>query len=388
MRPFLAVASLAALLMAGCTSTHGPAAPAEATPAEFQQPVFEGAADHGTPAGSPSAHGSPQRDDGSVETGTTPTQVPGAYAKRTVTISNDFGGAALGTVFVGLSGGSIEVAPGDGPGYTIVATLEAHALTEQDARDALDRLELTHTDQMEADGLHLTTVVKEKPAPQPIPLVQIGDATWTEANVKVTLPAGPAYDLGADASSGDVKVTGLRGPGFNLSASSGDVDVDSVNAGTLSLATSSGDIGLDTVQAERADLEASSGDVTGKAVRFGAVKAETSSGGIELQGTADTLTADASSGSLQLELHGLASGAYHLSASSGDVALKVLSGMGHAYHVRADASSGSVHVALDDADTLSDKDDHAEVETHGFDAAPIQTVVDAETSSGDITIQG
>src|SRR4029077_19435648 len=122
--------------------------------------------------------------------------------------------------------------------------------------------------------------------------------------------------------------------------------------------------------------------------RLGAAKLGTSSGDITLDGLVDTLSADTSSGSIAVTAHGLSSGAYKLSASSGDITLKVLTGAGHAYHVRADTSSGSVKVQLDDSTTLSDKDDHAEVETNGFAAAPIQTVVDAETSSGDITVQG
>jgi len=384
MRASLA-ACLGLLLLAGCTgSSHQPV---DQPSAAFQQALFEGEANAGTPAGHAGSHGTPQRDDSSVETGMSATNVPGAYARRTVNITNDFGGADLGLVELSVEAGSIEVSPGGNDGYTITAVLEAHGLTEQDAKDALDRLELTHTDQLQSDGLHLTTVVKEKPAQQAIPFVQLGGA-WTWADLQVKVPAGPAYQLAATSSAGGLRLEGLRGPSFKLSTSSGDLDVGTVNAGTLSVDTSSGDVALDTVAAERVEADVSSGQITAKDVKFGAAKLGTSSGDITLAGLVDTLSADTSSGSIKVDAHGLASGAYKLSASSGDIDLRLLSGEGHAYHVRADTSSGKVTVQLADSETISDKDDHAEAVTRGFDGAAIRTVVDAETSSGDISVQG
>jgi hypothetical protein len=391
MRLILAMASLCliAAALSGCASDKTVNPGNEPASAAFHAPLFQGEADQGSPAGSAKAHGEPHREDGPVTTGMNSLQFPGMFwARRTVNITNDFGGASLGTVMAGLGSGSIKVQPGNGDGYAIEAVLEADGMTEQAARDSLDRIEVKHTDSLESDGLHLTTVVDQKPAAPLIPLVQVSDGTWMYADVTITLPASPAYDLTAETSSGDVTVGDLRGPSFQLSASSGDVMVGSVNAGDLTLGTSSGDIGLDTVQANHLAASASSGSVTGKDLRIGVVKADTSSGDISLQGLIDTLEADASSGSLDIDAHGQQSGAYKLSASSGDITLKVLSGNGHAYRITADASSGSVEVKLDDTESTDSQDHHASAVSRGFDSAPIQTVVEAETSSGDITIQG
>lgn len=392
MRSLLALLALASLAfsLAGCAASN-PASdlPAEPPQEEFQDALFQGAADEGAPAGAPASHGEPQRDDGTVESGMSPPlQIPSYWARRTVTISNDFGGAAVGHVFDGVDAGSITVATAAGDGYSIEVHLEAQGMTEQDARDALDRMEVAHTDTLEADGLHLTTVVKQRDAVSPIPLVSIGTGGFGWAEVLVTLPAAPAYELAADASSGDVSVSDLRGPSVQLTTSSGDISVERLNVGTLEAETSSGDITLGTVQADDLDASASSGDVTGEALRIGKALVDTSSGDIGLQGAIDTLEADASSGSITLDAHARSTGAYKLSTSSGDVDVVLLTGLGRAYHVKAEATSGEVTVDLPDSHTQDQEDDSAEVVTDNFDDAPVQTILEVDTDSGDITVLG
>lgn len=388
----LAVASLA-LSLAGCTSSD-PASSLPPEPAQeaFQDALFAGSPDAGAPAGQASAHGEPQRDDGTVETGMTPPlQLPGLFwARRTVTITNDFGGASLGHVFAGVDSGSIAVGTADGDGYSVEVILQAQGMTEQDARDALDRMEVTHTDSLEPDGLHLSTVVKQKGPSSPVPgpiTFDLGDYGFAEMHV--TLPAAPAYELSADTSYGEIDVSDLRGPAVQLTTSSGDASAERVHAGTLSIETSSGSVSLDTVQADDLEATASSGDITGESLRLGKAMVDTSSGEISLQGAVDTLEADASSGGITLDAYARHSGAYKLSTSSGDIDVTLLTGAGRAYHVRAQADSGQVTVDLPGAHAgggHDGRDDKADVITDGFDAAAIQTILDLETSSGDIAV--
>ncbi|MHB1262104.1 MAG: DUF4097 family beta strand repeat-containing protein [Thermoplasmatota archaeon] len=390
MRPLLATLLLAlvAASLSGCASSTDPLAVPTEEPSEgFQTDLFESDPDQGTPAGEPGSHGEPQRDDGTVESGMDPAlQIPGAWARRTITISNDFGGASLGTVFAGLDAGSITVLPGEGDSYSIEATLEANGLTEQEARDALDRVELSHDDVMEPDGLHLNTVVREKPAQQMIPLISIGTGNWVTVSLTVTLPAGPAYDLTADAAFGELDVSGLRGPSFLLTVSSGSIVAHEINAGLLAIETSSGDADLETVKADMLEANLSSGSLTGSEMSVGKALVDVSSGSIDLEGVFDTIEADAGSGSITIEAHALTSGAYTLEASSGDIELKLLTGPQRAYHVTADAGSGEVTVELEDADTIDEEDDHAEVVSNGFDEAALKTVVELETGSGSIDV--
>jgi DUF4097 and DUF4098 domain-containing protein YvlB len=239
---------------------------------------------------------------------------------------------------------------------------------------------------MEADGLHLTTVVRERPAQQMVPGLQIGLGSWAWVDLVVTLPAGPAYDLTGDASFGELDVSGLRGPSFLLTASSGSIVAEEINAGTLTVETSSGSADLTTIQADVLEATLSSGDITGSELRVGKAVVDVSSGSIDLEGVFDTLEADAGSGSIAIEAHALASGAYDLAASSGDIELRLLTGPKRAYHVTADADSGEVQVDLEDSDTVDQDDDHAEVVSNGFDAAAIKTVVQVETGSGTIDV--
>lgn len=389
MRPLLATLLLALLSasLSGCTSDDPSALPAEEPPEGFQTELFEGDPSEGTPAGEPGSHGSPERDDGTVESGMEPPlQIPSAWARRTVTITNDFGGAALGTVFAGVDAGSVTVVPGEGDSYTVEATIEARALTEQEARDALDRVEVTHDDVLEPDGLHLTTVVKQRPAQQMLPLVTLGSGDWATVDLVVTLPAGPAYDLTADAAFGELDVSGFRGPNFLLTVSSGSILAKELNAGLLAIETSSGDAELSTIRADSLEANLSSGSLSGSELMVGTAVVDVSSGSIDLEGVFDTLEADAGSGSMDIEAHGLASGAYDLSASSGDIELRLLTSEARAYHVTADAGTGEVEVELEDADTLDEEDDHAEVVSNGFDDAAIKTVVNVESSSGSIEV--
>lgn len=390
MRPLPATLLLALLAasLSGCASSNDPTAVPTEQPSEgFQTELFAGDPDQGTPAGEPGSHGEPQRDDGAVESGMNPPlQIPSAWARRTITISNDFGGAALGTVFAGVDAGSITILPGEGDSYAIEATLEANGLTEQEARDSLDRVELSHDDVLEPDGLHLNTVVREKPAQQMLPFVVLGTGTWVTVSLTVTLPAGPAYDLTADASFGELDVSGLRGPSFLLGVSSGSIVAQEINAGLLAIEASSGDVELETVKADMLEANLSSGSLAGAELIVGKALVDVSSGSIDLEGVFDTIEADAGSGSITIEAHALASGAYTLEASSGDIELKLLTGPQRAYHVTADAGSGEVTVELEDADTLEEEDDHAEVVSNGFDEAAIKTVVELETGSGSIEV--
>lgn len=386
--PALAALALLAAALSGCTASDAPTdLPEEPASPAFEAEVFEGEPDDGAPAGEAGTHGEPQRDDGTVEAGMSPTlQIPSFWARRTVTITNDFGGVDFGNVFLGADFGSITIVPSDGDSYSVEAVLEARGMTEQDARDALDRMEVSHSDVMEADGLHLITVVKQRPATQMIPLVTIGTGGFGLADLVVTLPSAPAYEMAADTSSGELSISGFRGPMISLSASSGDIDASELNAGTLSVDSSSGAIDLDTIQAGILEATTSMGGITGTELLVGTAVVDSSSGDIELDGIIDTLEADASSGSLTITSHGRSSGVYELSASSGDVRLSVLTGVGRAYHVKAEASSGTVEVDLEDSDTIEEEDDEVEVVTDGFDEAAIQTVVDVSTSSGDILV--
>jgi DUF4097 and DUF4098 domain-containing protein YvlB len=386
MRVLLALAAAIVVALSGCTSTPEPMA--EPGLERLPGAQFDSAPEQGQPAGAPGVHGEPTRDDGAVETGMNPLQGPGAWARRTVTLTNGFDGASFASVFAGVPAGSIQVAPIQGDGYRIEVRLEARGFTEQQARDNLDRLVVEHTDTMDSEGLHVATVVRYTPDPALIPGLTISLGSFGRADVVVSLPAGPAYDLGADTSSGDIAVDGLRGPAFTMSASSGDIALSGLNAGALFAGTSSGGLMLHQVQARQAELATSSGDIDGHDLRIGTLRASASSGDIDLAGVFNTLEVETSSGAIRLEATPAASGAYRLSTSSGDLTAHLRESGARAYRVMAEASSGTVEVQLSGSQSQSDDGDRVQAQSAGYDRARIQTVVEATASSGDITILG
>jgi hypothetical protein len=386
MRALLAFAAAVVVALSGCTSSPEPLT--EPGLERLPGAQFDSEPEQGRAAGAPGPHGEPVREDGSVESGMASLQVPGAWARRTVTLTNGFDGAAKATVQAALSAGGIQVQPGDGDGYRIEILLEARGATEQQARDNLARFVVDHVDTMEAGGLQLSTVVRQEPAPQVVPGLTLGLGSGGWATMLVVLPAGPAYDLAVETASGDISVHDLRGPAFTLASSSGDLDVAGLNAGVLVLGTSSGEVSLAQVQARQATVDTLSGDITGQELRIPTLVASTSSGSVVLQGAFDTLDLDSSSGSLEVEAAPMASGAYRFSTSSGHIHAQLRESGPRAYRVAAETSSGSVDVRLAGSQSQSEDGDRVQVQSPGYDQARIQTVLEASTSSGDITIVG
>jgi hypothetical protein len=389
----LLTAAFLATALSGCTAGDDPAAAGDASePFALQGEQFEGSAIEGEPAGegSPASHGAPVREEGPVEVGMDATSIPGAYARRAVTITNSFDGADQAAVELAISSGSLTVLAGDSGGYRVEALLEARGLTEQDAREALDRLQLVHDDAMEPDGLHLATRTERTPRTPLVPGITVSsDNSW--ADVTLYLPAGPAYRLAADSSSGDISVSGLRGPSFLVDASSGSVHLEGLNARDVAVSTSSGDLGVDGLQAQRAEFGVSSGSIQASALRIDTLVVDSSSGDVGLEGVIDTLEVDSSSGNVDIDAHGRESGAYLVTASSGSIAMRLLHEDGRAYRVTADTSSGTVEVDLPNSRSSDDAEDgeqpeHVEAESRDFDDASIRTTIAASTSSGDIRI--
>lgn len=397
MRALLMMALVASALLSGCVVEEDPTAneassPEEAPALEGQQ--FEAAPNETvTPVAEDEPappHGTPQRTDGPITTGTEPSQVPGAWAQRTVTITNDAYGAALVDLDVAIAAGSILIAPTDGDLYEIVAVLEARAATEAQAQQELERVVLEHVDALEGDVLHLGASIgmREEPAPAPgVPqLVNLDLGSMVRADIRVLVPVQLAYDATAGAASGDITTHGLRGPGFSFSTASGDIELDGLNAGRLEADAASGTVTLTDLLAESLELSTASGDVVAKGLVARSADISTASGSVLIDGAIDSLDASTSSGDLELDLAPQASGAYDLSSASGSIELN-LPADGRGYAVEAGTASGDIDVDLADGEVIEAEERHVEAATKGFEGFDVQTVIDASTSSGDIGIE-
>ncbi|WP_226011188.1 DUF4097 family beta strand repeat-containing protein [Halomicrobium salinisoli] len=168
-------------------------------------------------------------------------------------------------------------------------------------------------------------------------------------DLHVTVPADVRVER-IDVASGDVELTGVRGP-TTVDTSSGDVRARDVD----------GDVTVDT----------SSGDVTLQSV--GVATVDVSSGDVEVIDADGNVTADTSSGDVTVANPG---GDVDVSASSGDVSIRLPAEPGAT--VSADVTSGDIETTGLDVST-----DGSTLETTVGDGS---RTVDVSTSSGDVEI--
>src|SRR5688572_26699427 len=241
MRSSLLTLALTAALLSGCLVEEPTAAQdteSEPQAADAQEPVRsapvqEDAEAKPAEAASSAPHGTPQRTDSAITTGTDPQTTPGGWARKTVTITNGFGEATLGDLTASISAGSIVVRAADRADYLVEAALETRAATEADAQALMERTHFDHSDVLEGSTLFLEDSVRIEPAtsaaPSPVPLPSLIQLNPGQESVRVdlviTVPLTPAIALDADASSGDLTVSDLHGPRLELSTSSGDVGI-------------------------------------------------------------------------------------------------------------------------------------------------------------------
>ncbi|HEX6964631.1 MAG TPA: DUF4097 family beta strand repeat-containing protein [Gemmatimonadaceae bacterium] len=181
------------------------------------------------------------------------------------------------------------------------------------------------------------------------------------------------------STSGDVTLDGLRGP-VDVQTASGDVTLGGAQD-VVMIQTSSGDIGLRDAHATRATVQSASGDVRAAGLALGELAVSTSSGDVHLDSSrVNDLTVNSSSGDIDVALAPDVKAA-RLSASSGDVTVRVPQGTGLAF----DATTGSGDVNVDSSrlgmQVLTHRD-HRFVGRIGNGSARVET----STASGDVRI--
>lgn len=334
-RPLLAVLSIAfaTALLSGCISdTSGPAADAD-------DPGTAGAP-RGSEAGSPSSHGTPQRADGPVEVRSEGGQF---VARRTVTVVNDFGGAAESALTLKAFNGGVAVQASDNGGYQFRAELYGRGATEDQAREALGALRLDATDSLSGGRLTLGFTLTSGDLPVALPLVS-GNAN-NGGGFALFVPPQPGHEVTAESSNGGVSVEGLHGPSLT---------VDTSNAGV---------------------------HVAGA---FGAVDLDTSNGGIDLDGTFHDVKADTSNAAVHADLSPARSGRFEAKTTNGGIAVEVPAS-GAAYDVTGDTSNANVVIRLDGSRIQSEE--HATYRSPDFASAPVQVTIVLSSSNAGISVE-
>jgi hypothetical protein len=295
-----------------------------------------GAVPDGEDAGTAAPHATADKDDGGVSV----ERSSGRYtARQVLTYSNDFGGASRATVTLGTGAGGVTARAWDQGGYKTVVVLQATADTDEEARVAIGRLTVQHSDRVASGTLTLTTRV-------------LFPTYWDDVSysgiITANLPEEPAYMLALDTGSGGATATGLGGPSVVADTGSGGVHIDGA---------------------------------------FGRMEADTGSGGVELTGTANSVVADTGSGGVVARLRPTASGTWSFDTGSGGIDVTVLRSSGVGCDVLASNGSGSIDIELDGGTAVGEQDDDEQhVRTSGFADADVQTKIVADAGSGDIDV--
>jgi lia operon protein LiaG len=126
------------------------------------------------------------------------------------------------------------------------------------------------------------------------------------------------------ASSGELRVKRTETKaGLSLEASSGEIRVEQLKTpAAIAIQTSSGEIDAREMEASSINVRANSGDIDVRSVVASKVSIRTSSGEIKVRELEGNLTAEASSGDIEITNRDI-KGEWNLSASSGDVTVKL-----------------------------------------------------------------
>jgi hypothetical protein len=312
--------------------------PADPAP-EGQEPVARAV---GQPCDARAAHGDPQRDDGTVSTAPEGSQF---VARRTVTIGNDFGGAAGSSLLLATFNGGIAVTPSTDCSYELVADLFGRGATPDDARRALDLLTLKATDALQQGLLSLSFEVTSGTAdPVQLPL-GLSSSLSNGAALQLAVPPQPSHDVEARSSNGGILVNGLHGPRVEASSSNGGLSVK----GSF----------------DEADLG-------------------TSNAGIDLDGTFHDIVAGTSNGGISADLEPARSGTVLLSSSNAGISV-TLPRDGSAFDITGDTSNGQVRFDLEGRE-MADRG-RGTFRSGDWSSASVQVTIELDTSNASIVVE-
>lgn len=259
-------------------------------------------------------------------------------ATRTVTISNDDGGAAAAHVALTSDNAGLSVSASSG-GYQIQVALTATAPTEQRARDELAAMTVSHRDALDPGTLFLDTDVHVGNA---------GANATRSATATASLPPALAYRLLGRSDNGSVDASGLAGPVADLSSANASVTL----AGTW----------------DSAGLHSANGSVSA---------------------TVDAATVQAASGNgtVQVALTGTRGSIVNLDTGNGSIDAKVSRTLGSVYDLDAQTDLGSATVSVAGTQPVgSQTPTHAHYRSADYSTGAPKVKVTGRSSIGSVTI--
>ncbi|HEU4965674.1 MAG TPA: DUF4097 family beta strand repeat-containing protein [Bacilli bacterium] len=203
----------------------------------------------------------------------------------------------------------------------------------------------------------------------------------TSLNLDIALPEQEYDQLTLNASSGDVDLGSLVAGDVKVDLSSGSLQLADWKGDTMSVESSSGEIVLHHLTASDAiDVKASSGHIKLDGVKTKHLQAGASSGSVELSGVeAEEFDAETSSGDIHFDATSTMPKRIAVDASSGEVELRLPQTA--AFDFDIDVSSGDVNLDFPNVTYTKTEDHHKQGKVGDGGAA-----VKVETSSGDVRI--
>jgi hypothetical protein len=242
----------------------------------------------------------------------------------------------------------------------------------------------------------INEIVANPPVAQQGNLIRIGESGGSMINVSIdyTIEVPPDTELHASSGSGDLEVSGIKGPA-NLSLGSGAVKASDIGS-DVQIRTGSGDVELSKIQGQvtgntgSGDVKFS--DVKGP-VRFetgsgyievenpgSSVEAHTGSGNVTVTNTASDVRAHTASGDVEIQGDPAGTTYWDLKTTSGDVTLSVPSSASLRLYARSDSGDIEANLPI----SIEGTTDKHELRARIGDG---KARVEVETASGSITLK-
>lgn len=242
----------------------------------------------------------------------------------------------------------------------------------------------------------IADVAAHPPVAQDSGLIRIGNDVqhWSDVEFDYTIQVPQATEVHLVTGSGDMVISGIRGPA-TLSTGSGDVTADRIGNDTI-VKTGSGTVQLSDIAGE-VEATAGSGDITLNHVQR-AARVHTGSGDITFDSPGESASIIAGSGDIQIsnpagdlrvrtgsgeiDINGnpSASAFWELHTGSGDVTLDVSSSSSFRFYAHTVYGSIDTSIPVNITEKTSSHDLRGTVGSG-------QARVEVETSSGDIQIR-
>lgn len=255
---------------------------------------------------------------------------PQFCAERNLTVTGRIGVAALPVSLVATNGG-VVVRAGEGDAWSFHAVVRVAAPTQELATQGLDT---AWTWRHEKAGHHeLFAGPTSQDTPRgPLPVAVPVGAHVVAARYDLVLPAWVVLDtLGVQDDNGGITVAGFH---------AGKVDLANTN------------------------------------------------GGMTFTGSASDLAMSTTNGGLQVNLAPTSTGKVAVKSTNGGIAVHLRLGSDNAADVDGKSTNGGVSLNLRGGSVSANERTHKHFRSDGFEGAPIQTTLTAETTNGGIVIDG